>query len=185
MTIADIRKMEEDRKEPKQQKTIHLLKEGDWYRMHDQSAWLITQFPMGDPKEMALKIMAKRMKDGYVDAFCGFPCSSMSKYLPNDGRLEFLPVNDTQIDVMMNHIDLGEATAEQLRQQVDEWKEQLPMTESRKQRREGKEYHDQAPRLQRFSDIIARIVSIPLEDITPREAYDLLRDLRRDVAAMF
>mgnify|MGYP002623822774 CR=1 FL=1 len=43
MTIAEIRKMEEQRTGC--EKTIHLIKEGDWYRTHDWSAWLMSRYP--------------------------------------------------------------------------------------------------------------------------------------------
>jgi len=185
MTISEIRKTEEQRKDLRQQKTAHLLKEGDWYRAHDHSAWLLSQFPFGEAVEKPLKVIARRMKDGYVDAFCGFPCSSMGKYLPNDGTIDFLPVNDAQIDVVLNQVELGDATEEQLREQVDAWKETLPMSGSKKQRNEDREQQQDAPRITRIGDIVARILAIPMEDISPREAYRVLQDLRRDVAAIF
>lgn len=185
MTIADIRKLEETRKGPTQQRTVHLLKEGEWYRAHDHSAWLMASFPMGEGKDKPLKCVAKKMKDGYTDAFCGFPCTSMNKYLPNDGSVEFLPINDAQIDIVLKQVELGDATDEQLRQQVDQWKESLPVQESKKQQREDRDVRREMPRITRISDIVARILAIPMEDISPREAYDLLRDLRRDVSAIF
>lgn len=185
MTISEIRKTEEQRKDLRQQKTVHLLREGEWYRAHDHSAWLLARFPMGEASEKPLKVIAKRLKDGYVDAFCGFPCSSMGKYLPNDGTIDFLPVNDAQIDVVLNQVELDDATEEQLREEVDKWKDSLPASEGRKQRREDRDMKEQLPRITRISDIFGRILAIPMEDISPREAYSLLRDLRRDVAAIF
>ena len=180
MTIADIKVLEEKREN--HLKTVHLIREGDWYRAHDWSAWLLIQFPMCDKQ---LSVTAKKLKDGYIDAFVGFPCTSIDKYLPNDGTIDFLPINDTQIDVVLKQVEMGAATEEQIRQQVDGWKEGLPLQEGKKQRREEREARQEAPRITRFSDIIARIVSIPMEDISPKEAYDILRDLRRQVSALF
>ena len=183
MTISEIRKMEEARHGA--QKTVHLTREGEWYRAHDWSAWLLTNFPVGEAKDSPLKVTAKKLKDGYVDVFVGFPCTSMGKFLPNDGTIEFLPVSDTQIDVILRTVDLGDATDEQLRQQVDDWKNQQPLQENKKQRREEQEMREQAPRITRLSDVMARIIAIPMEDISPKEAYDILRELRRQVAALF
>lgn len=180
MTIADIKLLEEKREN--QLKTVHLIREGDWYRAHDWSTWLLIHFPMCDKQ---LSVTAKKLKDGYIDAFVGFPCSSMSKYLPNDGSIDFLPVGDTQVDVVLKQVEMGDATAEDIRKQVDGWKDSLPLQESKKQRREDSEVRQEAPRISRISDIIARIVSIPMEDISPKEAYDILRDLRRQVSALF
>ncbi len=183
MTIAEIRKMEEQRTGC--EKTVHLIKEGDWYRTHDWSAWLMSRFPTGEAVEKPLKVTAKRMKDGYADAFVGFPCTSIGKYLPEDGSAEFRPVSDTLVDVVLTQVDFGDATTEQLREQVDQWKESLPMEPSKKQRREEREAAEQAPRIVRFTDIVNRIIALPIEDTSPREAYEILRDLRRQITAMF
>ena len=182
MKIEEIIKLESYRKDSTQQRTVHLLKEGNFYRAHDWSAWLLVKFPMC---EKQLSVTAKKLKDGYIEIFVGFPCSSIEKYIPNDGTVEFLPINDNQIDVVLTNIELGEVTEEQLRHDIDEWKTSLPIQEEKKPRREDREIREQAPRILRFTDVIARIVSIPIEDISPRQAWDELRDLRRQVSSMF
>jgi len=183
MTIAEIRQIEEKRNDS--HNTVHLIREGDWYRAHDWSAWLLSIFQTTAALEKPLKMMAKQLKDGYIDAFCGFPCSSMNKYLPGDGSIEFIPVNDNQIDVILKKIEIEETTIEQMRLKVDEWKLSLPMQESKRQRRDEHELQEQAPRIIRFTDIMANILSLPLEDMSPRDAYEYLRELRKQVASMF
>ena len=186
MTIAEIIELESARQQPEQWNVIHLLKEGDFYRAHDWSAWLMSAFPFGEAAEKPLKVIAKKLKDGYVDTWLGFPASSIGKYVPNDGSVDFKPVSDTQIDISIElPADIGEVSFESLNNLKEQWKSSLPVAENKKQRREDREAHEQAPRIMRFSDILARIVSIPMEEISPKEAYDILRDLRRQVSAMF
>lgn len=182
MKLEEIIKLENLRQEKSQHRTVHLLKEGNFYHAHDWSAWLMVKFPMC---EKPLNVTAKRLKDGYIEAFVGFPCSSIEKYIPNDGSVEFKPASDTMIDVVLLNAKIGEATEEDIRLQVDEWKESLPLQEGKKQRREDREVAEAAPRIVRFSDVIARIVAMPLEDMSPREAWETLRDLRRQVSSLF
>lgn len=182
MTIAEIRKIEEERIGTTN--VVHLLKEGSFYHACDWSAWLMTKHPIGEAVNRPMVITAKKLKEGYIHAFVGFPATSLSKYVPNDGSVEFNPVSDTQIDVTLQ-LDFGDATVEQVRAMVDEWKESLPITEGKKQRREDREIQNEAPRIVRISDILSRIVSLPMEEISPKAAYDILRDLRQQVSAIF
>ena len=85
----------------------------------------------------------------------------------------------------MLNVDLGDASVEDIRKVVDEWKDSMPLKQGKKKEREDREVSKEAPRIVRITDIIARIVSIPMEDISPRQAYDILRDLRRDISAIF
>ena len=82
-----------------------------------------------------VSIIAKKLKDGYIDAFIGFPLTSLDKYIPNDGSVTFVPISDLQIT--------------------------------------------------RITDIINHVLAFPLEDRSPMDAYNFLRDLRRDIVAIF
>lgn len=183
MTIADIRKTEESREGS--MNVVHLIKEGSFYHANDWSAWLMTKFPIGEAINKPMVVTAKKTKDDYIHAFVGFPATSIGKYIPNDGSVGFSPVSDSQIDVVFSHVDFGEATMTDIRKQVDEWKGTLPIQESKKHRREDRDIQVQAPRITRICDIIQRIIAVPLEDISPRDAYNILRDLRRDISAIF
>ena len=189
MTIAEIRGIEENRHSAEQFAVIHLLKENsgkEFYRAHDWSAWLMTMFPMGDAANNPLKISAKRLKDGYIEVWVGFPVTSLGKYIPDDGSVGFEAVNDNQIDVTIQLPEEYEGGDEdQFRMAVDEWKEQLPLNGSKKARREEQEMAEAAPRVVRFSDIISQIVSYPLESKSPIEAWEFMRQLRQKVTAMF
>ena len=124
MTIAEISKIENERNTPKDFGVIHLFSENNFYRAHDWSAWLMTTFPFGESLNKPLRVSAKRLKDGYVEAWVGFPVSSLGKYVPNDDSMQFNPVSDTQIDVTI-HLPDGyeDANFDDIRAQVDAWKE--------------------------------------------------------------
>ena len=181
MTITEIRKIEEERKD--QLDVVHLIKEGSFYHANDWSAWLMTKYPIGEAIHKPMVVTAKKLKDDYIHVFVGFPTTSLAKYAPNDGSVEFRPISDNQIDIVLN-IDFDQ-TVEQLRPIVDEWKESLPIRENKKQQREDKNITGEVTRITRISDIVVKIISLPMEDISPKQAYDILRDLRKQISALF
>ena len=184
MTIADIIKIETDRQDPKKFGVVHLIKEGNFYHANDWSAWLMTQFPVGAAKEKGITPTTKRLKDGYIHTFVGFPVSSIGKYMPQEETAGFNPVSDTQIDVTLN-VDFGDATYEDVRGQVDKWKESLPLTESKPQKRESRETSELAPRATRLSDVVARILSFPLANKSPMDAWEFVRKMQQEAAQLF
>lgn len=155
----------------------HLIKEGNFYHANDWSAWLLTQFPIGVSKERPMSVTAKRMNSGYIHAFVGFPVSSIAKYIPQEDTSAFLPVNDSQIDVTLK-IDFGSATCDDIRKQVDEWKETLPLTEG-KQKRESRAAAQAAPKAMRLTDIMGQVLAFPLADKSPREAWEFIHKLQQ------
>lgn len=182
MTIADIIKIEADREG--KANVVHLIKEGNFYHANDWSAWLMTKFPIGEAATKPMRVTAKRLKDGYVQAFVGFPVTSLGKYVPNDGSVQFVPVSDTQIDVELP-ADFGDATIDGLRKMVDEWKDALPMNAEKGNRRHGDEVREAQPRVTRLSDIASRVLSFDIAEHTPMEAMQFVRDLQHDIAALF
>lgn len=184
MTIAEIKSIEGARQEADTWNVVHLIKEGDFYRAHDWSAWLMTKYPIGEAANSPLKVIAKKLKDEYIDAFCGFPATSIGKYIPQGS--DFKAISDIQIDIKVElPADIGEVSFENLNKMKEEWKNSLPLQEARKQRREEQSISAEAPRFLRFSDILGRILSLEMDNITPREAVEILRDLRRQIAAMY
>ena len=164
---------------------VHFIKEGNFYRAHDISAWLVMTHPFGEAIKN-ISITAKKLKDGYIDAFIGFPVTSIEKFIPRDGSVSFEPVSDVQIDVVvMLADDVRESPIEDIRVAVDEWKQTLPLKADKPDRREIRETGEQHGRITRISDIIGRVLSFPLEDKSPMDCYQFVRELRRDIAAIF
>lgn len=183
MTISDIIKIENERSDQKQMCVVHLLKEGNFYHANDWSAWLMTKFPIGEAVNKPMAVTAKKLKDGYTHAFVGFPVTSLGKFVPNDGTIEFKAIDDNQLDVTLN-VDFGEASFDEIRAQVDEWKESLPLTDKRS-KREDREATEVAPKFTRLSDIVGRILSFPLANKSPMDAWEFVRQLQQQAANMF
>lgn len=187
MTIEEIKSIEGARQEASTWNVVHFLKEANgFYRAHDWSAWLMKSFPLND-LIAGMSVTAKRQKDGYVDAFVGFPATSLSKYIPNADAYDFRAVSDNQFDIKIElPAEIGEVSFDNLNRLKEEWKATLQIQDGgRKQRREERELQEQAPRLTRMSDIVSRLVSLPMEDLSPKDAFDILRDLRRQAVALF
>lgn len=187
MTIAEIIEIESARKQPEQWNIVHLIKEqGEWYRAHDWSAWLMSAFPFGEALNKPLHITAKRLKDGYIDAWVGFPATSLAKFVPNDGSVSFNPVSDSQIDVTIElPAEIGEVSFENLNHLKEEWKASLQLNNGKGQKREEREIAEAEPPILRISDIMSRVISFPLESKSPIEAWEFLRVLRRQIAALY
>ena len=164
MTISEIQQLENSRKSPDTFGRIHFIKEGNFYRAHDISAWLITMMPFSEAIKN-VSIIAKKLKDGYIDAFIGFPLTSLDKYIPNDGSVTFVPISDIQIDVVIVPTDdILAASFDEIRKAVDEWKLTLPIKTDKSNRREDREITEQRPRITRITDIINHVLAFPLED---------------------
>jgi len=185
MTIAEIIELENNRKSPDMFGRIHFIKEGNFYRAHDISAWIIATMPFSENIKN-INIIAKKHKDGYIDAFIGFPLTSLDKYIPNDGSVTFIPISDMMIDVMITPTDdILASDFETIRKTVDDWKQTLPLKADKPEKRESREVSEAQPRITRISDVINSILSFPLESKSPMEAYDFLRQLRKEVVALY
>ena len=186
MNISEILNLESFRQEQSQWNIIHFVKEGNFYHAHDWSAWLMSKYPFGESVNNPLKVIAKKMKDETIDAFVGFPAKSIEKYIPNDGSVTFLPVDDNRVDVIIPMpSDFYEKSLEELIAMKDEWKESLPIIESKKKKREEREIQQQVPQFMRISDIYRYIVALPIDELSPRDALDTLRDVRKRLIALF
>ena len=138
MNISEIQKLENQR-DASTMNRVHFIKEGNFYRAHDISAWLVMTHPFGEAIKN-ISITAKKLKDGYIDAFIGFPVTSIEKFIPRDGSVSFEPVSDVQIDVVvMLADDVCESPIEDIRVAVDEWKQTLPLKADKPDRREIRE----------------------------------------------
>lgn len=184
MTITEIIELENNRKSPDAFGRIHFIREGNFYRAHDISAWLVTTMPFSDTIKN-VNINARKLRDGYIDCFIGFPLTSLEKYIPNDGSVTFVPIGDTIIDVVISPTDdILASDFDTIRKAVDDWKLTLPLKTDKPERRENREVSEAQPRITRMSDIFGRVLSFPLESKSPMEAYDFLRQLRKDIVAL-
>lgn len=59
--------------------TIHLYKEGTFYRAYEWSAWLCVNYVKHD-----MKVTHKKTKTSLDFTFVGFPVTSLEKYVPEN-----------------------------------------------------------------------------------------------------
>lgn len=204
-SYAEIFELEKQREKPEQWNIIHLLKEGTMYHANEWSAWLAREFATTDEQRTAMNIKpltpvhreAKNTSGSLI--FVGVPFASLDKFIPKSVQISFTPVSDTQIDIAIElPVTLGEISYEALQQKYQEWKQQFPVKKSGGKKNTttpdatayGNPVEDllsgsrrQQP--MRMSDILAQIVALPVEDITPNEALKILRILKKQCSALF
>jgi hypothetical protein len=198
-SYKEIFEVEKQREGTEHWNVIHLFREGNTYKAYEWSAWLCREFAVTDDQiaqtsSHRLKPVHKEVKSSSgTIIFVGFPVTSLAKFIPNDNQISFKPVSDTLIDVAIElPPSLGEMSYDSLIQQFSEWKKQFPIKGDDKQPT-GKDIpaDDLLPltgtknQPMRMSDILAQIVALPVEDITPNEALKVLRILKRQCSALF
>lgn len=184
--ISEILTIEKNRKDPQTHNVIHIFKEGAFYRAYEWSAWIIAVIVNAN----TLAITKKKVKDSEdTFVFAGFPLTSMEKYIPKEAQLSFTPVSDDQIDITVElPIDIAMLGEEGITNLIQDWNKQFKLKEKQKKPAETESGHDApstSPRITRISDIASQIVTFPLENKSPLEAWDFLSQLRRQIAAIF
>ena len=198
-SYKEIFEIEKQREGTDQWNVIHLFREGNTYKAYEWSAWLCREFAVSDEQlaqtgSHRLKPVHKEVKSSSgTIIFVGFPVSSLTKFIPNENQISFKPVNDTLIDFAIKlPLELCETGYDSLQQQFSEWKRQFPTKGDDKQPAGKDNSADFLLSLtgiknqpMRMSDILAQIVALPVEDITPNEALKVLRILKRQASALF
>lgn len=207
-TMKEIFDMEKERGQKEQWNVIHLLRDGNTYKAYEWSAWLCREF--GTTDEQLQQVGSKRLtpvhrnvkNTGGSIIFVGFPFASIDKFLPTTSQISFQPVSDNRIDITIElPADLmvdGKISREVLQQKFDEWKQQFPVKEPKKDAPAGGAQQQakgddelmalltgSQPKPVRMSDIVAQLIALPVEDISPNDALKLLRILKRQAAALF
>lgn len=185
MSISEIFNIEENRKDSSEWNVIHLIREGSFYRAHDWSAWLMSAFPFGEATKKRLSVTAKMLNDGRINAFVGFPTTSLEKYIPNDGSVAFLPIDNNRMDVRIElPADLGEVSFESLDKMRTDWIASLPLTENKKNKREMRDAQNLETRAPHLLDIVSQVMSFPLESKSPKDAWEFVRNMRTQINAI-
>lgn len=205
-TMKDIFEVEKNREDASQWNVIHLFREGSTYKAYEWSAWLCREH--GTTDEHLQQVGAKRLNPVHRNVkntggsviFVGFPFASIDKFMPKTSQISFQPVDDNRIDIA---IELpadqfrDNLNYEALKQKFGEWKQTFPVKDEKKDKgADGVSRSTETDELltlltggpakpMRMSDILAELVALPVEDITPNDALKLLRILKRQAAALF
>lgn len=204
--MKEIFEVEKNREDASQWNVIHLFREGSTYKAYEWSAWLCREH--GTTDEHLQQVGAKRLNPVHRNVkntggsviFVGFPFASIDKFLPKTSQISFQPVDDNRIDIAIElpADQFGDnLNYEALRQKFGEWKQSFPVKDEKKDKgADGVSRSTETDELltlltggpakpMRMSDILAELVALPVEDITPNDALKLLRILKRQAAALF
>ena len=204
--MKEIFEVEKNREDVSQWNVIHLFREGSTYKAYEWSAWLCREH--GTTDEHLQQVGAKRLNPVHRNVkntggsviFVGFPFASIDKFLPKTSQISFQPVDDNRIDISIElpADQFGDnLNYEALRQKFSEWKQSFPVKDEKKDKpSDGAQRTTEADELlallagsqakpMRMSDIVAQLIALPVEDISPNDALKLLRLLKRQAAALF
>jgi hypothetical protein len=204
--MKEIFEVEKNREDASQWNVIHLFREGSTYKAYEWSAWLCREH--GTTDEHLQQVGAKRLNPVHRNVkntggsviFVGFPFASIDKFLPKTSQISFQPVDDNRIDIAIElpAEQFGDNLSyEALRQKFGEWKQSFPVKDEKKDKgADGVSRSTETDELlslltggpakpMRMSDILAELVALPVEDISPNDALKMLRILKRQAAALF
>lgn len=181
---SEILKKERERKNDLN--IIHLAIDGSFYRAYNWSAFLLiknleaqTSALDSDGDPLVLKPTKKKDENGeYI--FVGFPPKSMVKFIPN--AKDFSPIENTIVDIPLP--TLSAEDIEKLKSGYSAWAAGIPLTEKKPK----KDPVVNAPRAigsPKILDIVSRIISYPLEDKTPNQNTEFVRQLKYDIIGLF
>ena len=168
---------------------IILHKDGKFYHAYNQSAFLIKTYvctesfqkSRGDNSILqALRYITKN--NDY--ALLGFPVESLSKYIPDYKDVRAMEEGD-DLEIIVGLPQ--EMTVESLQEAFENWCGELPVKEPKKG--DGKNALkgvSQAAILNRSGlfQIVAKVLSYPVENATPTQNLEFISQLKRDVASL-
>lgn len=169
---------------------IVLHKDGKFYHVYEWSAWLLKIFVCTEDlqKERGDKtiLSVSRYKTKVEEyAMLGFPVESISKYVPEYESVREMEDGDLELSIKLPLN--GDETFEVLQQEFEQWKQQLEFKENKqKSRRDITNSDGQAANFARSGmfQILAGILSYPVESKTPAENIDFISNLKRQVASL-
>ena len=211
-TIKEIFETEKKRREDGRLNVIHLFRDGNTYKAYEWSAWLCREYAVSD--EWLQQVGAKRLNPVHKSVkqtsgnviFVGFPPTSIDKFIPKSVQMEYVAVSDTLTDIAIElPADIcGEepVSYDAMLAKFQEWKQSFPVKEEKPKRDTGaggngggtggtalQELQALLPykpgQPMRMSDILAQLVALPVEDISPNDALAVLRILKRQATALF
>ncbi|MBQ6209987.1 MAG: hypothetical protein IJK42_09495 [Prevotella sp.] len=158
---------------------VHLHKEGTFLRAYEWSAFLschfIHQFKVN-----------KRMFKGIDQpvAYIGFPETSLAKWMPEGAEQE--AIGEKHLAIRLPSLMLAGDAPETLDPVYGEWKEGIPLTESKEKgdrRADGNDvFGGGGDGRVTLTSVMQRILAYPIESKSPMESMSFLADVKRQLA---
>lgn len=189
MKLAPALEYEKQRSDLESWSKIILHRDGKFYHAYDQSAFLIKTLVCTEAFQKARGDNSILMASRYVTknndyALLGFPVESLSKYIPDYEDVRSMEEgDDLEISVSLPQ---GE-TVESLQEAFGKWCGELPVKEPNKGAgKNALKGVSQAAILNRSGlfQIVAKVMSYPVENTTPAQNMEFISQLKREVAAL-
>lgn len=183
--LQEVLDVENTRKERNDLTTIHLWREGSFYRMYNWSAWLVVQYCYNEQyvKEnfKPLNVTRKRISnfDGTI-CFVGFPLKSLQKFVPN--AVGFEPTDNVHITIPIK-LQIESVDFETLDLQYLQWFEQLPISEEKQKKQTEKK--EQPIQQSSVSKVAMKILQYPLEQHSLIENTEFISKIKQELATIF
>lgn len=163
---------------------IILHKDGTFYHAYEWSAWLIKtvvcteafQKQRGDSKLLSAP-RYKTKNNEYV--LIGFPVESLSKFIPEYTSVREMESGDA-LEICIELSLTGDETFEQIEAEFVKWKKAQPEVKKAGSKKEG----DVVQKRTGLFQIIAEIVSYPLEKRTQEENTEFISYLKEKAAEL-
>lgn len=183
--LQEIINVENSRQENNDLTSIHLWREGSFYRMYNQSAWLIVAYCYNENliKEgyKPLQITRKRIA-GTDDTLCfvGFPLKSLQKFIPNAAG--FQPNDDVHITIPIS-LQNTEMDFETFDLEYQTWFNQLPISEEKQKK--SSEKKEQLTQQSSLTKVMLKILQYPVEWRSLIENTEFISKIKQELATIF
>lgn len=158
---------------------IHLHKEGTFLRAYEWSAWLCCRYL----HEFKVNKRAFKGIDQPV-AYIGFPETSLAKWMPEGAEQE--AIGEKHLAIRLPSLMLAGDAPETLDPAYSEWKEGIPLTESKEKgdrRSDGNDvFGGDGDGRVTLTSVMQRILAYPIESKSPMESMSFLADVKRQLA---
>lgn len=158
-----------------QQRTVHLFKDGTFYRAYEYSAWLCCRYIHSF---QTTKRFTKAVDKELV--FVGFPQASLSKFLPqgiepavSDDRLDFPLPESVALDVKDYTTD------------YENWKQAQPLTEPKQRTTPNPATTGLAGHPVTITGVFKEVMAWNVVDHTPIEAMQFLAAIQQKLAGLY
>ena len=176
--IKEIIERESVRTDPALCRKAYLYKVGSFLRAHEWSAWL---FVKTGAKLKVSNNMTSAV--GMAVAMVGFPPDSLGKFSPEGASVGNLIDDTVEVEFPEESFPEG-CTPESLAAEFAEWKDSLPVRESKTASRDITEKSPRREQPVSMMSIIHSILHFPVSDSTPKECMDFVVLLQRQSLAL-
>jgi hypothetical protein len=169
---------------------VILHKDGRFYHVYEWSAWLVKTVVCTEEFQRARQdnsiLMAQHfITKNYDYVMLGFPVESLSKYISDYEDVKALEGDDLEISIPL---PFGDGLAyDAMKSEFEQWRTECPIKEQNKGAgKNALKGVSQSAILSRSGifQIVAQVLSYPVEKSTPAENIDFISNLKRQVAQL-